>query len=242
MSINLILIFKNIKHIALRKNLLYLSVLINLVLGSYILLNNFFKVPNTNSDVSTEHLDTPIVDERGFTLDTVNIVMLGNSITYQGNWHQVLKRKDVFNGGKPGWTTEQISWVIKNFVVPNKPKLCFFKGGTNDYILGIPTKRITSNMMMIMDSIASVGTYPVYTTTLYEKGNSFKNKQIDSLNFQMAEFCAIKGYDFLDLRPFLCSEGDIMEKYVQDDNIHLMPEAYPIWGEAMQTIIQKYGL
>ncbi|MEM8897905.1 MAG: hypothetical protein AAGC85_07360 [Bacteroidota bacterium] len=105
----------------------------------------------STSDMNTE--DSGIQDMQGNLLSEVSVVMLGNSITYQGDWQKELGREDVFNGGKPGWTTQQLSWVIKDFIIPHKPKICFFKAGTNDIALGIPTERIIQNMQMVMDSI-----------------------------------------------------------------------------------------
>ena len=171
-----------------------------------------------------------------------NIVMLGNSITHQGNWQEVLKRDDVFNGGKPGWTTQQLSWVIKDFIIPKKPALCFFTGGINDYTLGIPTERIYENCTMVMDSIKNCGTSPVWQTTLYQRGNTATNSEIDKLNDKMKIFCEERNYDFVDLRPFLCKNGDIMDEYVQDDNTHLKSEAYTQWAKAIQPIVKKYNL
>lgn len=171
-----------------------------------------------------------------------NIVMLGNSITYQGNWQEVLGRDDVFNGGKPGWTTQQLSWVIKNFIIPKEPVVCFFTGGINDYTLGIPTERIYQNCVMVMDSIKNCGTHPVWQTTLYQRNNTTTNREIDKLNKKMKEFCQDRNYDFVDLRPFLCKDGDILDEYVQDDNTHLETAAYPEWAKALKPIIIKYKL
>ncbi|KPM33732.1 Lysophospholipase L1 [Croceitalea dokdonensis DOKDO 023] len=185
---------------------------------------------------------TAIIDEKGNTLEKVNIVMLGNSLTYKGDWSTLLKRNDIFNGGKRGWTSEQLSWVIKHFVSPYKPRLCFFKAGTNDITLGVAPERVYKNMTLVMDSIKSTGTHPVYTTTLYQHGALDRNRIFDSINAQMELYCKTKGYDFLDLRPFLCKDGDIEKKYVEDGNTHLTSEAYPLWAKAMQPILEKYGL
>jgi len=228
----------------MKKVILPLSLLLNVALISYIFLTGTKTNERAESSVG-QHKSVDVIrvhDEKGQTVDPVNVVMLGNSITYQGNWQEVLGRKDVFNGGKPGWTTEQLSWVIKNFIVPNRPKLCFFIGGINDYTLGISTDRIYQNMTMVMDSIHQVGTRPVYTTTLYQRTNSSRNRQIDTLNQKMEKFCAERGYDFMDLRPYLCQNGDILEKYVVPDNTHLKAEAYPQWAKAMQPILEKHGL
>lgn len=172
----------------------------------------------------------------------INIVMLGNSITHAGNWNYDLGRNDVFNGGKPGWTTQQLSWVIKDFITPNNPTLCFFKAGINDYTLGITTERIIENIQFNMDEIKKAGTQPVFQTTLYQRGNTRVNREIDKLNETMIAFSKERGYEYVDLRPFLCENGDIKDEYVQEDNTHLTPEAYPVWAEAIKPIIEKYGL
>ncbi|MBI9070219.1 MAG: hypothetical protein JEY94_01390 [Melioribacteraceae bacterium] len=218
----------------MKKNfLLILSLSLNVILVAVII----YQIKFSSCAISDE-----TVVEKENPLETANIVILGNSITYQGNWQEVLDRKDVFNGGKPGWTTEQLSWVIKNFITPYKPKLCFFTGGINDYTLGIPTERIYKNMCMVMDSIKNVGTSPVFQTPLYQRYNTKTNSELDKLNTDMEKFCAERGYDFVDLRPFLCRDGDIIDEYVQDDNTHLQPEAYPQWAKAIQPIIKKYNL
>lgn len=219
----------------MKKTLLVISLVLNLGFVTYLFVN-------VDSESGVNSSNTWVLDEKGNQVAPVNIVMLGNSITYQGNWDQVLNRNDVFNGGKPGWTSQQLSWVIKNFIIPNKPKLCFFKAGINDLSLGIPPERILQNMTMVMDSIKKVGTNPVYTTTLYQRGETERNKVIDSINLRMKAFCESNGYDFLDLRPFLCKNGDVRKAYIQDDNTHLKPEAYPQWARAMKPILEKYGL
>ena len=214
---------------------LIISLIVNLVLiaaGIFIWINHPKTGPKKISEINSE----TIADVK------TNIVMLGNSITHQGNWNEILNRDDVFNGGQPGWTTQQLSWVIKDFIIPREPVLCFFTGGINDYTLGIPTERIYQNCVMVMDSIKNRGTFPVWQTTLYQRGNITTNREIDKLNEKMKKFCEQQNYDFVDLRPFLCKEGDIIEDYVQNDNTHLQPAAYPEWAKAMQSIIQKYGL
>lgn len=170
------------------------------------------------------------------------IVMLGNSITYQGKWSELLNRNDILNGGQPGWTTQQLSWVIKDFIIPNNPKVCFFMGGINDYTLGISTERIFKNICENLDSISNVGTHPVFQTTLYQRGNRKVNKEIDKLNKKVIKYCKKVGYDVIDLRPLLCENGDIRQEYVKADNTHLEQIAYTVWAEALQPILNKYSL
>ncbi|MCM5664331.1 SGNH/GDSL hydrolase family protein [Galbibacter mesophilus] len=217
-----------------KKIAIIISVLLNIGFVFYIFMSK--------SNNETDDFQKVTSEKQISTQKEINIVMLGNSITHQGDWKEVLQREDVFNGGKPGWTTQQLSWVIKDFVIPNKPKVCFFKGGINDYTLGISTNRIYQNTCMVLDSIKNVGTHPVFTTVLYQCGAKERNLKIDSLNHRMEQFCQERGYDFMDLRPFLCENGDILDEYVQADNTHLTPKAYPQWAKAMKPILKKYNL
>lgn len=218
------------------KYILAFSLLLNLVLLGYL----YNSSNQLNVVTQIEKKDAQEGDAEG--MNEINIVMLGNSITRAGNWNQDLGRDDVFNGGKPGWTTEQISWVIKDFVTPNNPVLCFFKAGINDYTLGISTERIIQNIQFNMDEIKKAGTQPVFQTTLYQRGNTKVNREIDKLNEAMIAFSIERGYEYVDLRPFLCENGDIKDEYVKGDNTHLTPEAYPVWAEAIKPMIEKYGL
>lgn len=173
--------------------------------------------------------------------DTIRIVMLGNSITHAGNWSGLLQRNDIFNGGMPGWTSEQLSWVIKDYIVPKKPLICFYMAGINDYSLGITTERIERNNKMILDSIHECGTTPIYQTLLYQLANDSINREIDKLNKQMKAFCSSRNYEFLDLRPYLCKDGNLREEFTYDGT-HLTDDAYIPWAEAIQPLLKKYGL
>ena len=70
--------------------------------------------------------------------------------------------------------------------------------------------------MFIFDLIKNVGTNPVFQTPLYQRYNKNTNIELDKLNAEMEKFCAERRYDFVDLRPFLCRDGDIIDEYVQD--------------------------
>lgn len=171
----------------------------------------------------------------------VRIVMLGDSITHGGNWQELLNRNDVINAGMPGWTTEQIYWLIKDYVEPNKPELCFYMAGINDYSLGISPNRIEKNQKRILDAIHACGTMPVYQTLLYQLGNFYGNQKIDWLNSSIEEHCKEHGYEFLDLRPWLCRNDDLKEEFTYDGT-HLTEDAYIPWAKALLPVLEKFGL
>lgn len=172
---------------------------------------------------------------------SVRIVMLGDSITHAGDWNELLGREDVLNGGMPGWTSEQISWLVKDLVVPNKPHLCFYMAGINDISLGIPEQRIINNHRMILDFIHEAGTIPAYQTTLYQLGNKRVNREINQINQILKDYCSQKNYEFLDLRPWLCMDSDLLARYTYDGT-HLTPDAYPEWAKAIRSVLEKLNV
>jgi hypothetical protein len=71
------------------------------------------------------------------------VALIGDSITYQGDWIKVLGRTDVTNWGIPGYTTGQLAWTFKD-LLRQQPgvKVVFLEGGINDLTLGVPPERI----------------------------------------------------------------------------------------------------
>ena len=167
------------------------------------------------------------------------IIMFGNSITHNGNWEEVLNRKDVVNWGIPGYTTQQLSWTIKDMLKQYKPRICFIEGGINDYTLGINTERIYQNQKMVMDSLSNNKIFPVYQTTLYQFHNEKVNRAIDALNYLMMDYCKKHGYGFIDLRPVFSKDEDIIPD-LTTDGTHLKPEGYIPWGKEIQKYLSEH--
>jgi lysophospholipase L1-like esterase len=167
------------------------------------------------------------------------IIMFGNSITHHGNWEEVLNRKDVVNWGIPGYTTQQLSWTIKDLLKQYKPRICFIEGGINDYSLGINTERIYQNQKMVMDSLFNNKIFPVYQTTLYQLHNEKVNRAIDALNYLMMDYCKKQGYGFIDLRPVLSKDEDIIPE-LTTDGTHLKSEGYIPWGKEIQKYLSEH--
>ena len=219
------------------KSILAISLVFNLIV-----LGLLYRSKKDKPTTAPSEKEEVLHDNKGIEVSQVNIVMLGNSITYQGDWQQLLQRKDVFNGGHPGWTSQQLSWVIKNYIVPHKPKICFFKAGTNDISLGIPTERVIYNMKMVMDSIYRQGTIPVFTPTIYFNNDTIHKPKIDSINSAMKDFCKTQDFEFMDIRKVICSDQATMDRFYKDDDTHLKPEAYGPWSAMVAAILKKNGI
>ena len=170
-----------------------------------------------------------------------NVVMFGNSITFQGNWDEVLHRADVVRWGVPGNTTGQLIWNIKN-VLKEYPhtKVWFLEGGINDISLGVPVQRIFENQKIVVDSLKRNNIISVVQSTILVTGNGSKetNKKVVKLNKKLKAYCEQNNIEYLDLNAFLSKDGELISD-LSTDGCHLKPQAYVPWGEAVIKVLEK---
>lgn len=212
--------------------LLTFSIIVNVILA--FMLYNAFKHP-------VAHLNmVPVANERDAIDTTKKVVMLGNSITYQGNWPQLLNRTDVINWGVPGCTSGQMVWNIKNFL-PNKPRICFIMCGRNDLSTGVPVPAILENVKLIIDSLQRNKIIPVVQSCIYLKDDAQGNIYTQSLNNLLELYCTEHNIDYLDLNLSLSPQGSLLEHFTTD-GCHLTPDAYIPWAEEIKNVLKKHGI
>jgi len=184
----------------------------------------------------------PFFKVSGQTGHTVNIVMFGNSITFQGKWEEVLGRNDVANRGIPGYTTGQLIWTIKNGLQDHHDsKIWFLEGGINDISLGVPVKRIFENYKITVDSLQRNHIIPVVQSTILKNNAEADNKQVTKLNKMVKKYCLKNNIEYIDLNEFLSRNGELI-KELTTDGCHLQSQAYRPWGDAIKKFLLKYGI
>lgn len=170
-----------------------------------------------------------------------DIVMLGNSITAQVDWNELLKRNDIANRGISGDITEGMLKRIRS-VLKVKPKYCFFMGGINDITRRVSYDKTLNNIIQIADTLKANGIKPVIQSVLYTEGrfnsSEYNNPIVTKLNDDLIKFCADKDIMFLDLNPYL-SENCILKSEYTDDGLHLNAEGYAVWGKILEDFFSK---
>ncbi len=177
------------------------------------------------------------VKAQNTSADSAKILMVGNSITYQGNWKKILGRTDITNWGIPGYTTEQLSWTIKNYT-KLRPTVVFLEGGINDLTLGISPQRVFQNQVKVIDSLYAHHIIPVVQSTLYQNPSSDQNKKVKKVNKLIKKYCAAHGIDYLDINSVL-SENGLLKKELTIDGTHLKQPAYLLWADIIKKELQK---
>ncbi len=176
--------------------------------------------------------------------DTAAIIFLGNSITYGGQWKELLQRTSVRNHGVQGDNTRGILNRLK-YVISKKPVLCFIMAGINDIYDGVPVEKVFANYQQIIDSLKRNNITPVITSTLYVnprwKYAERNNPGVRNLNALLETFAQENKIIFINLNAVLAKNEILMDEYTTD-GLHLTTSAYLQWSRLLLPILDIYGL
>lgn len=172
------------------------------------------------------------------------IVMLGNSITFGGNWNELLGREKVVNRGIVG---DNLPGMLHrmHFVYDLKPKLCFIMAGINDVYADASVEEIFLRYTMLIDTLRSHSIIPVIQSTLHAnpkwKRTDEKNPLVTQLNLKLLQFAEREHIEFVNVDSLL-SQNEILREEYTTDGIHLTPAAYSVWRDILDVVLKKYGL
>ncbi|MEC1788780.1 GDSL-type esterase/lipase family protein [Schinkia azotoformans] len=169
-----------------------------------------------------------------------NVVMLGDSITQAVDWRELLNRNDVVNRGIRGDITEGMLNRLQ-YIYKLKPKMVFLMGGINDIKSNeAASEEIARNHQKIVTELIERQIKPVLTSTLYVSSTERKykkiNQKVDELNDLLKKLATENDIPFIDLNSKLANGHALDQKYTID-GIHLMGNAYQIWGEEISRAI-----
>lgn len=173
-----------------------------------------------------------------------SIVFIGNSITEQGWWPLLLKRKDIVNRGIGGDNTLGILDRLPD-ILKTKPRKIFLMAGINDITAGKSVDEITGNIVKMIDMCqvmsAETGLYiqsvlPVNDACLAYDGLKGKNPEVVKLNVKLRELCKEKNIIFVDIAPLLSNENGSLKAILTKDGIHLHPQGYVIWTDYLKKM------
>lgn len=173
-----------------------------------------------------------------------DIVMLGNSITEQINWNELLGRNDIANRGISGDITEGMLFRMDS-VLKLRPSLCFFMGGVNDITRRIPYEKTLSNIAEIINILTAEGIETVVQSVLYTEdgffSSEYNNPIITRLNEDLKKLCSEKGVIYMDLNSCMSKNGKLIPEYTLD-GLHLNAEGYAVWGKVLEDFLENYTL
>jgi lysophospholipase L1-like esterase len=164
-----------------------------------------------------------------------DIVMLGDSLTEWGNWHELVPEFRVINRGIAGDTSSGVLNRLAE-VIDRRPKIVFVMIGTNDLGLQVPPETLLGNLRAIVTRLREAAIIPVAQSILFRGGWLHgDNATIAAVNAEWAGFCAAQGVRFLDLNAVMAVNGQLPAAMTYD-GLHLTAGAYRVWRDAVLRV------
>jgi len=180
---------------------------------------------------------------RSFEHSKKDIVFLGNSITFWGDWSELLGVKHIKNRGIPGDNTFGVLERL-NEVINGKPAKIFILIGINDLAANIPDSIILQNYKRIIHRIQSgTPSSKIYFQTILPTNDSFntmknhcnKETHINHLNESLKEMPDKEDIVVIDLFSNFTDEYGKLKKEYSWDGVHLTIAGYTQWVNVLKS-------
>jgi len=185
--------------------------------------------------------DLKVGQFRSYPNSAKDIIFLGNSITANVDWMELLGNTNVRNRGISG----DISFgVLERLdeVTEGKPAKVFILIGINDISRNIPDSFIISNYRKIIERIKKESPATrIYFQTLLPVNNEFtqfknhynKDGHILHVNEELKKLAAKEKITLIDLYPHFLGADKKLDKKYTADGLHLNAEGYKVWKEIL---------
>ena len=184
----------------------------------------------------TSHLKT-------LPIKSGQIIMLGNSITAECEWSELLENPNIINRGVIADGTEDILNRLDDVIV-RQPQKIFLLIGVND-LQFLPLHIIMQNYESI---VARIQTKSPQTILYLEsvlpihndlRRNGMKNEDINSLNKSIETLAQKYRLTYIDVHSKFTNTEGVLRSELTLDGIHLNGEGYLIFKDALLPYLKK---
>ena len=179
---------------------------------------------------------------KAMPLGKKDVVFYGNSITFWGDWSELLGSKKVKNRGIPGDTGFGLLELMAK-TINRKPGKVFIMIGINDLARGTPQDVIINNYKRIVALIRSASpktkiyfqsVLPVNECFGKLKSHYKRANEIPEINDFLREWTTKEGIGYVDLFSVMADESGRLKASYTWDGVHLTLEGYRKWVEVLK--------
>ena len=162
-------------------------------------------------------------------------MMLGDSITDEGQWDELLDNTKVQNRGISGDTTDGVLDRLNS--ISKGIKQVFIMIGVNDIMRGKEVDEVYANYLKIIQTFKDKNIKVYIQSTLYigESRKANFNSKIEELDARLEKYASENQITFINLNPIFAPQKVLKKEFTSDD-LHLNGTAYKLWTEQ----IRKY--
>ncbi|WP_181308650.1 GDSL-type esterase/lipase family protein [Rufibacter sp. XAAS-G3-1] len=179
---------------------------------------------------------------RSFPNSSNDIIFLGNSLTANTEWAELLGMPNVKNRGISGDITFGVLERLDE-VIEGKPTKVFILIGINDISRNVPDQLILGNYQKMISRIkAGSPKTKIYLQTLLPVNNTFdkfknhynKDEHIAAVNQGLRALAAREKITLIDLHPHFLDKDNRLVKEYTHDGLHLTVAGYQRWVEVLK--------
>ena len=172
-----------------------------------------------------------------------DILMVGNSLTEQGDWSELLGNASVKNRGISGDIVLGVLNRIEEHI-QQKPKKLFLMIGTNDIWRGEKKpENIVNQYRQILTIIQEMSPNTIiYVQSLLPINNqnflvSIDNSTIELVNQELKQLAEEFSITYLDIYPELINNENLLNADFTGDGVHLNALGYLQWAKTISPYI-----
>ncbi len=171
---------------------------------------------------------------------TGGVVLLGDSITEEGDWASLLPGLPVANQGYSGFTTEQLVPVAVD-VAAVRPAVVFVLTGTNDIRDDRPATWSATHLDELVRTLRDgfPDTLVVVQSVL---PRSDATAAVDAVNDALRDVAESRGAVWLDLHPHFDDGAGGLRPAETTDGIHLSVAGYERWAPVISAELERRGI
>jgi len=165
-------------------------------------------------------------------------LFIGDSLIEFFNWQERFPEKQVHNFGSAGETAEgllsRLPQIIRRL---EKPELIMIMTGTNN--IAMEDYGFLSTYEKIIDLLQkNYLQSTIVMTSLLPIELFFLGEAVPRVNRRLRDIARNKDVLFLDLYPlFLGADAKAVKDYYDADGVHLSPEGYEVWAQALEDTV-----
>lgn len=206
----------------------------------YIHKNSQFTVITNQENIEQNNIGT-----NGMKIKSAcsKIIFLGDSITDEGEWVELLANPHVLNRGISGDTTVRISKRLDN-IIATQPEKIFLMIGVNDLI---NTKRNIQEIAqeyqkIVTKLIKKLPTTQIFIQSILPVNNQIfifwqDNQNIIKLNQEIQAIATQHNLPYIDIFSYLCDNQNQLDRKYTSDGLHLNGQAYLVWSEILKKLV-----
>ncbi|AKQ46563.1 sialate O-acetylesterase [Rufibacter radiotolerans] len=185
--------------------------------------------------------DLKVEQFKAFPNSTKDIIFLGNSLTANTDWTELLQLPSARNRGISGDITYGVLERLDE-VIEGKPAKVFILIGINDISRNVPDALILKNYQKMVSRIkAGSPKTRIYLQTLLPVNNTFdkfknhynKDQHIAFVNKGLKELATKEKVTLIDLHPHFLDTDKRLKKELTHDGLHLTMAGYNKWAEVL---------